>query len=91
MKVYQVGGCVRDRLLNIEPKDYDWVVVGATPQQMLDQGYKAVGQDFPVFLHPETQQEYALARTERKVSEGYTGFEFFTSPGNYPGRRFTTA
>ena len=80
MNIYQVGGCVRDQLLNIEPKDRDWVVVGATPEQMLELGYKAVGQDFPVFLHPQTKEEYALARTERKVGSGYTGFEFHTSP-----------
>ncbi|MEN8170552.1 MAG: multifunctional CCA addition/repair protein [Pseudomonadota bacterium] len=80
MKIYLVGGAVRDALLGIEPKDHDWVVVGATPQQMLELGYQAVGKDFPVFLHPETKEEYALARTERKTGPGYHGFEFHASP-----------
>lgn len=71
---YQVGGAVRDRLLGLPVHDVDWVVVGATPQQMLDQGFIAVGKDFPVFLHPQTKQEYALARTERKTAAGYRGF-----------------
>ena len=75
MKVYQVGGSVRDELLNIIPKDYDYVVVGSSPDEMLSLGYTQVGKDFPVFLHPETGEEYALARTERKVGAGYTGFE----------------
>ena len=75
MQVYLVGGAVRDKLLSIPVKDKDWVVVGATPQQMIDLGYQQVGKDFPVFLHPKTKQEYALARTERKTSAGYTGFE----------------
>ena len=79
MKIYTVGGYIRDQLLGITSKDRDWVVVGATPEQMLQQGYQAVGKDFPVFLHPETKQEYALARTERKTSAGYTGFQFNTS------------
>jgi len=79
MKIYTVGGYIRDKLLGITSKDRDWVVVGATPEQMLQQGYQAVGKDFPVFLHPETKQEYALARTERKTSAGYTGFQFNTS------------
>jgi tRNA nucleotidyltransferase (CCA-adding enzyme) len=74
MKTYLVGGAVRDQLLNIPIKDRDWVVVGATPQDMLDQGYKQVGADFPVFLHPKSQEEYALARTERKSGKGYQGF-----------------
>jgi len=78
IKIYTVGGFVRDQLLNIPSKDKDWVVVGATPEQMQQQGYTAVGKDFPVFLHPETKQEYALARTERKTSAGYTGFQFNT-------------
>lgn len=81
MEIYLVGGAVRDKLLGIEPKDRDWVVVGATPEQMLDLGYQAVGKDFPVFLHPETKEEYALARTERKTGPGYHGFEFHASPG----------
>lgn len=80
MKIYQVGGAVRDRLLGLPVKDHDWVVVGATPEEMIDLGYKPVGRDFPVFLHPETAQEYALARTERKTAPGYTGFVFNTSP-----------
>ena len=74
MKTYLVGGAVRDQLLNIPVKDHDWVVVGATPQEMLDAGYKQVGADFPVFLHPKSQEEYALARTERKSGKGYQGF-----------------
>ena len=75
MKTYLVGGAVRDQLLNIPSKDKDWVVVGSTPQQMLDLGYKQVGADFPVFLHPKSQQEFALARTERKQGHGYQGFD----------------
>lgn len=74
MQIYLVGGAVRDRYLNVPSKDQDWVVVGASPQEMLDAGYKQVGADFPVFLHPKTQQEYALARTERKSGHGYQGF-----------------
>lgn len=80
MKIYLVGGAVRDALLGVEPKDRDWVVVGATPQQMLELGYQAVGKDFPVFLHPKTKEEYALARTERKTGPGYHGFEFHAAP-----------
>jgi tRNA nucleotidyltransferase (CCA-adding enzyme) len=80
MQTYLVGGAVRDRLLGIPVKDRDWVVVGATPEEMIAQGYKAVGKDFPVFLHPETKEEYALARTERKSGKGYKGFTFHTSP-----------
>ena len=76
MKIYLVGGAVRDKLLGFTPKEKDWVVVGATPQQMLNKGYKQVGKDFPVFLHPQTHEEYALARTERKTAPGYKGFEF---------------
>ncbi|MEH6470547.1 MAG: multifunctional CCA tRNA nucleotidyl transferase/2'3'-cyclic phosphodiesterase/2'nucleotidase/phosphatase [Halopseudomonas sp.] len=75
MQVYQVGGAVRDRLLGIPVYDRDWVVVGATVEQMLALGYQPVGKDFPVFLHPETHQEYALARTERKSGRGYGGFQ----------------
>ena len=75
MKVYLVGGAVRDKLLGKEPKDKDYVVVGSTPDEMLNLGYKQVGADFPVFLHPDTGEEYALARKERKTSEGYNGFE----------------
>ncbi|UTH73864.1 multifunctional CCA addition/repair protein [Chromobacterium sp. IIBBL 290-4] len=80
MDIYIVGGAVRDRLLNLPVKDRDWVVVGATPETMLAQGYRPVGKDFPVFLHPKTQEEYALARTERKIAKGYHGFSFHTSP-----------
>ena len=75
MKIYQVGGSVRDELLGISPKDYDYVVVGSSPDEMLSLGYTQVGKDFPVFLHPDTGDEYALARTERKVGLGYSGFE----------------
>ena len=74
MKTYLVGGAVRDKLLGIPVKDRDWVVVGATPDAMLDLGYTQVGKDFPVFLHPESREEYALARTERKTGQGYKGF-----------------
>lgn len=80
MQTYLVGGAVRDKLLGIPVKDRDWVVVGATPEEMLSQGFKTVGKDFPVFLHPETKEEYALARTERKSGKGYKGFTFHTSP-----------
>ncbi|MDH5570828.1 MAG: multifunctional CCA addition/repair protein [Gammaproteobacteria bacterium] len=80
MKVYLVGGAVRDQLLDYPVKERDWVVVGATPELMLQQGYQQVGRDFPVFLHPETKDEYALARTERKTSPGYTGFAVHASP-----------
>lgn len=76
MEAYLVGGCVRDALLGLPIKDRDWVVVGATPREMEQLGYKAVGKDFPVFLHPQSKEEYALARTERKTAPGYTGFEF---------------
>lgn len=74
MEIYLVGGAVRDRLLGLPVKDRDWVVVGSTPEQMLALGYKPVGRDFPVFLHPKTREEYALARTERKQGRGYRGF-----------------
>ncbi|MGX5174953.1 multifunctional CCA addition/repair protein [Aliikangiella sp. IMCC44653] len=80
MQIYLVGGAVRDKLLDYPVIEQDWVVVGATPQQMLDQGYQQVGKDFPVFLHPQTHEEYALARTERKSGMGYHGFEIHTSP-----------
>ncbi|TWO80876.1 multifunctional CCA addition/repair protein [Denitratisoma oestradiolicum] len=81
MKVYVVGGAVRDQLLGLPVQDRDWVVVGATPDDMLAQGYKPVGRDFPVFLHPRSREEYALARTERKTAPGYKGFVFHTDPG----------
>ena len=80
MKVYCVGGAVRDELLGLPVKDKDFVVVGTTPQAMLDAGYKPVGKDFPVFLHPKTHDEYALARTERKTGAGYKGFAIHASP-----------
>ena len=76
MRTYLVGGAVRDELLGIESSEKDWVVVGATPDEMLASGYQPVGKDFPVFLHPETKEEYALARTERKTAPGYHGFVF---------------
>lgn len=78
MEIYLVGGYVRDQLLGLKTKDRDWVVVGATPNEMLESGYRQVGKDFPVFLHPQTNEEYALARTERKTAAGYTGFSFHT-------------
>jgi len=78
MKIYLVGGAVRDELLGLPSRERDWVVIGATPKLMLEQGYRRVGKDFPVFLHPDTNEEYALARTERKTGTGYHGFEFDT-------------
>ncbi|ASL44231.1 Multifunctional CCA protein [Burkholderia sp. AD24] len=80
MKLYVVGGAVRDELLGVPVQDRDYVVVGATPEQMVAQGYRPVGKDFPVFLHPQTHEEYALARTERKTAAGYHGFQFFYAP-----------
>jgi tRNA nucleotidyltransferase (CCA-adding enzyme) len=80
MEIYLVGGAVRDELLGLPIKERDWVVVGGTEQQMLSQGFQKVGKDFPVFLHPETHEEYALARTERKTGKGYYGFECYCSP-----------
>lgn len=80
MNIFLVGGAVRDRLLGRPVGDRDWVVVGATPQDMLDAGFRPVGKDFPVFLHPDTGEEHALARTERKSGHGYHGFTFHTSP-----------
>jgi tRNA nucleotidyltransferase (CCA-adding enzyme) len=80
VKIYAVGGAVRDALLGLPVKDRDWVVVGATPDAMLAQGYTPVGRDFPVFLHPQTHEEYALARSERKTAPGYAGFVFHTTP-----------
>lgn len=78
MEIFLVGGAVRDQLLGLPIKERDWVVVGATVQDMLDLGYIPIGKDFPVFLHPKTHEEYALARTERKISKGYAGFKFYT-------------
>jgi len=80
MEVYLVGGAVRDEQLGLPVKERDWCVVGATPDELLSKGYRQVGKGFPVFLHPETNEEYALARTERKTGAGYHGFEFQTSP-----------
>lgn len=80
MKVYLVGGAVRDRLLGLPVQDRDYVVVGATPEEMTALGFKPVGADFPVFLHPETKEEYALARTERKSGRGYKGFTVYAAP-----------
>ena len=80
MQVYLVGGAVRDEQLGLPVNERDWCVVGATPNQLIDDGYKPVGKDFPVFLHPESNEEYALARTERKTAAGYHGFAFETSP-----------
>ena len=76
MRIYRVGGSVRDQLMGRPAGDRDWVVVGASPDDMLTAGYTPVGRDFPVFLHPETHEEYALARTERKTAPGYRGFVF---------------
>jgi len=81
MEIYLVGGAVRDRKLGLPVSERDWVVVGATPEEMLSLGYTPVGKDFPVFLHPDTKEEYALARTERKTGPGYTGFETCADPG----------
>jgi tRNA nucleotidyltransferase (CCA-adding enzyme) len=80
MKTYLVGGAVRDKMLGLPVTDHDWVVTGATPDEMLEKGFSPVGKDFPVFLHPITHEEYALARTERKTSAGYHGFQFHADP-----------
>jgi tRNA nucleotidyltransferase (CCA-adding enzyme) len=80
IKTYLVGGAIRDLLLGLPLKDRDWVITGATPDDLLQQGFKTVGSDFPVFLHPHTGEEYALARTERKTAKGYHGFHFHTAP-----------
>ncbi|WP_395755958.1 multifunctional CCA addition/repair protein [Edwardsiella ictaluri] len=80
MKTYLVGGAVRDKYLQLPTQDRDWVVVGAAPQTLLAQGYQQVGKDFPVFLHPRSKEEYALARTERKAGQGYTGFSTYFAP-----------
>jgi tRNA nucleotidyltransferase (CCA-adding enzyme) len=77
MQIYLVGGAVRDKLMGLPTKDKDWVVVGSTPEELCQKGFKPVGKDFPVFLHPETHEEYALARTERKTAKGYKGFTFY--------------
>ena len=80
MKIYLVGGALRDKFLNIPVKDKDFVVVGSSPEEMIKNGFKPIGKDFPVFLHPKTKEEYALARTEKKIGVGYHGFKFYTSP-----------
>jgi tRNA nucleotidyltransferase (CCA-adding enzyme) len=80
MKIYCVGGAVRDELLGLPVKDHDWVVVGATPEMLIERGFQPVGRDFPVFLHPQTHEEYALARTERKTAPGYRGFAVHYAP-----------
>ena len=80
LKIYCVGGAVRDRLLGLPVQDHDWVVVGSTPEEMAARGYQPVGKDFPVFLHPQTHEEYALARTERKTAPGYKGFAIHAAP-----------
>jgi tRNA nucleotidyltransferase (CCA-adding enzyme) len=80
MKVYKVGGAVRDELLGLPVEDHDHVVVGASPEEMERLGYRPVGKDFPVFLHPQTHEEYALARTERKTARGYKGFTVYSAP-----------
>ncbi|ODU67168.1 MAG: multifunctional CCA tRNA nucleotidyl transferase/2'3'-cyclic phosphodiesterase/2'nucleotidase/phosphatase, partial [Lautropia sp. SCN 66-9] len=80
MRIYRVGGSVRDELLGLPVQDHDWVVVGATPEMMIERGFRPVGQDFPVFLHPDTHEEYALARTERKTAPGYRGFAVHFAP-----------
>ncbi len=80
MKIYCVGGAVRDELLGLPVKDHDWVVVGATPEMLIERGFQPVGRDFPVFLHPQTREEYALARTERKTAPGYRGFAVHYAP-----------
>ena len=80
LKIYCVGGAVRDQLLGLPVQDHDWVVVGSTPEDMVARGFKPVGKDFPVFLHPDTHEEYALARTERKTARGYQGFAVYAAP-----------
>ncbi len=80
MKIYLVGGALRNKFLNIPIKDKDYVVVGSTPEEMVKKGFKPIGKDFPVFIHPDTKDEYALARTEKKIGIGYHGFKFYASP-----------
>ena len=80
MKIYAVGGAIRDSLMGLPMHDIDYVVVGSSVEEMLAKGFRPVGKDFPVFLHPETQAEYALARTERKTGKGYKGFHFYADP-----------
>ena len=80
MKIYKVGGAVRDSLVGVKSADNDWVVIGSSPEEMIAKGFKPIGKDFPVFLHPETNEEYALARTEKKSGTGYHGCLLYTSP-----------
>ena len=80
IKKYLVGGAVRDQIMGIRTNDFDYVVVGSSPDEMIKLGFKPIGRDFPVFLHPDSHEEYALARTEKKISKGYHGFEFYASP-----------
>src|SRR3990167_8730842 len=80
MRIYLVGGAVRDHLMGLPTQEHDYVVVGATPEKMLQQGYRPIGKEFPVFLHPYTKEEYALARTEKKTGHGYSGFTFYADP-----------
>ena len=80
MEIYQVGGSVRDEILGHKPIDKDWVVVGSSPEEMEAKGFNPIGKDFPVFLHPTSNEEYALARTEKKIAKGYKGFKFYCSP-----------
>ena len=80
MKIYKVGGAVRDAQMGLRPKDTDWVVVGSSPEEMIKKGFKQVGKDFPVFLHPNTNEEYALARKDRKTGVGHKDFQFNFSP-----------
>lgn len=87
MKIYTVGGAVRDTIMGLPVHDRDYVVVGSTVEEMLSLGFTPVGKEFPVFLHPETKQEYALARTEKKVAAGLQGVRFSRFPGRDTGRR----
>ena len=80
MKIYKVGGCVRDKILGVKSKDIDWLVVGCTPEEMIKNGFTQVGKNFPVFIHPDTKEEYALARKEQKTGLGHKNFEFNFSP-----------
>src|SRR5208282_3200395 len=91
MQVYLVGGAVRDSLLGLPVKERDWVVVGSTREDMLRLGYREVGRDFPVFLHPQSHEEYALARLERKVAPGYRGFEVRLDPRSRSRRTWGAA
>ena len=77
MEIFQVGGSVRDELMGVQPKDRDWVVINSSPEEMEKNGFKPIGKAFPVFLHPNTNAEYALARTATKPGVGYKGFEFY--------------